>query len=150
MTGLAKTDWTWAVKIADFDNDGWNDVFVTNGMIRNYNDSDTPVNREMRLSQTEWEYHKNTPPRKETNMAFRNLGDLRFDNVGSDWGVDHLGMSYAAAYSDLDRDGDLDLIVANLDEPIHLYENHTSGKHRILIRLKARAATAMDWARLFG
>ena len=133
MAGLANTDWSWAAKLADFDNDGWVDVFIGNGIIRSFNDSDVPFDDSMLIGRTIWDVFKNTPPRREQNLAFRNRGQLDFQDVSQAWGLDHVGVSYGAAYGDLDQDGDLDLIVVNLDEPVSVYQNQTKQKS---IRLK--------------
>jgi hypothetical protein len=135
MAGIAKTDWTWGTKLADLDNDGWLDAFFTNGATRMLNHSDVKFTSAQRIGKTQWQLWENTPPRLEENLAFRNLGDLRFENVSAKWGLDKRGMSYSAAYGDLDNDGDLDLIVANLDEPIGVYRNRSRHGHRLRIRL---------------
>ncbi len=136
LTGLADTDWTWSVKLADLDNDSRVDLFVTNGVPRDTINSDVDLEAlEKRLGKNLWEAFELAPPRPEQNLAFRNRGDLDFTDVSKSWGLDHLGMSYAAAHGDLDRDGDLDLVVVNLDEPVSIYRNRTSGAHRVLIRL---------------
>ena len=90
------------------------------------------------LGKTEWERFAQQPTLREQNLGFRNLGDLQFENFSKRWGVDHVGMSFGAAISDLDRDGDLDLVVANLDEPVSLYRNRGTGGHRVLVQLKGR------------
>ncbi|XAL99907.1 CRTAC1 family protein [Phycisphaeraceae bacterium D3-23] len=135
LSGLAKSDWTWAVKIADFDNDGLNDVYLTNGMARNFSNADRVITDEMRVGQTEWEMWEDTPPLTEANLAFHNLGDMHFEKVAQAWGLGHVGMSYSAATADLDGDGDLDLVVNNLDEPSHIYQNNSAQGHRVVIEL---------------
>ena len=137
MSGLSSSDWTWAVKLADFDHDGRPDVLLTNGMSRNYTDSDRPFSGRQRYGRTQWDHFRNDPPLLERNMAFRNAGDLRFEDVGARWGLDKYGMSYAAAYGDIDLDGDLDVIVANLNEPVSIYRNDTDG-HWLKVRLRGR------------
>lgn len=123
LSGLADTDWSWAVKFADFDLDGLCDLFVSNGMTRDNMHSDHIVPMREKLGKTDWQAYVNRPPRKEQNLAFRNIGELQFKDVAADWGLDHVGMSFSTAYADLDDDGDLELIVVNLDEAVSLYEN---------------------------
>lgn len=138
LTGLASSDWSWAAKAADYDNDGLVDVYITNGMARAFTDSDilSTIHYSMRFGKTEWDLFADKPQQREANLAFANRGDLRFEEMGAAWGLDHVGMSYSAAYGDLDRDGDLDLIVANLDEPLHLYRNDSQEGNRLLIALQ--------------
>lgn len=135
LAGLADTDWTWSVKLADFDNDGWVDGYFTNGMSRSFNDSDRSQSIEDRIGKTEWDLYEDAPPRLEQNLAFRNRGGLRFEDTSKAWGLDHTGMSLASAYADLDRDGDLDLVTMNFDEPVSIYRNHTAGGRGILVEL---------------
>ncbi len=80
------------------------------------------------------------PPLKEKNILFRNLGDLKFDNVAADWGLDHDGVSIGASATDVDRDGDLDLIVSHLNEPLGVYRNNSTSTNRILVRLQGNAS----------
>src|SRR5205085_3210867 len=126
--------WTWSPKFADMDNDGWIDLFVTTGMSRDYANNDLFATLHERGPS--W---RNAPVLRQANLAFRNLGDLRFQSVGPEWGLDHLSASYGAAWADLDRDGDLDLIVANFGEPVSVYRNTGVNGHRVLIRLKGTA-----------
>ena len=123
LMGLANSDWSWTVKIADLDNDGRNDVFITNGMEQN-------------LREIEGTAAGNSGKelRKEKNLAFRNTGNLAFEDVGEAWGLDHFGYSIAAATCDFDRDGDLDIFVMHRDESPVLYEN-TSSENSVLIQL---------------
>ncbi len=134
LAGLASSDWTWAVKLSDFDLDGRVDVFFTNGVSRSFNNSDDQRTMEDYIGKTEWEYYESRPPRKEQNLAYANRGDLKFEDVSKAWGLDHVGMSYAAATGDLDADGDLDLVVASLDEPVRIYRNDADA-NRAVVRL---------------
>jgi len=136
MAGVSSTDWTWAVKFGDLDCDGWIDVFFSNGMTRNFNDSDNPLQTEKLMEQTEWDLYEATPPRRERNLVFRNEGDLRFSNRSREWGADHEGMSYGAAYFDLEGDGDLDLAISNLDEPPTILRNDGQQGARVVLRLE--------------
>lgn len=135
MSNLAQSDWTWAVKAADFDDDAYVDLFLSNGMVRNFSDADIPFHTEMLIGQTLWDIYKNTPPMPQKNLAFRNLGNLHFEHANS-WGLDQNTMSYGAAYGDLDLDGDLDLVVINLDASVAIYRNELSSHNRVLFKLK--------------
>ena len=89
--------------VADSDNDGLVDAFISNGMSRNFNEKDDPDVLRRQPGKTEWDRHEHKPPMPEQNLAFRNRGDLRFEDVSKAWGLDHVGMSYATASGDLDR-----------------------------------------------
>ena len=139
MAGLAKSDWSWAPKLADFDNDGLVDVFVSNGMSRPFTQSDIIKSRplsELRVGNTDWDLFEDYPPQREKNLMFVNRGSLSFEESGAAWGLDHEGMTYATAYGDLDRDGDLDLVTVNLDEPVGIYRNDSGAGNRILVELR--------------
>ena len=140
LAGLADSDWSWTAKLADLDNDGRIDVLITNGMVRNFNDSDIPFDTHMLVGQTEWDIFKDAPPRPEQNLAYRNEGDLKFTDASRLWGLDHVGMSYAAAHADMDRDGDLDLIIVNLDEPVSVLRNDSTQGSRVTVRLRGAAS----------
>lgn len=141
MAGLANSDWTWTVKLSDLDCDGRPDVFMTNGMSKNFNQSDNAAVL-AKAGETEWDRHvrAGTAELREQNLAFCNLGDLQFEDVSKAWGLDHVGMSFGTAHADLDRDGDLDLIVCNLNEPVSIYRNDSTEGNRLLIRLQGAGA----------
>ncbi len=135
MAGLAYSDWSWTAKFADFDEDGLADLFVSNGVTRSFNDSDHPLDISRLVGGTEWDLYESLPPRRERNLAFRNLGDLAFEETSRSWGLDLDSMSYGAAAGDLDGDGDLDLVVANLEDEPFLHENLVSGRSRLALEL---------------
>ncbi|EDY81503.1 FG-GAP repeat domain protein [Verrucomicrobiia bacterium DG1235] len=136
LNRLDASDWTWSVKFADLDNNGWTDLFITNGNIRNFMEADLLDKQSVAASLiARIRVYKNAPPFKEKNLAFRNEGDLSFTNVSEDWGLDYLGVSFGTSYCDLDRDGDLDLIVSNLEENIHVYRNNSQNPG-FLVRLQ--------------
>ena len=138
LTGLDSTDWTWSVKMLDLDCDGMLDVFFTNGSARSFTDSDRVLKLSERKGKTEWDLYKDTEPLKEKNLVFRNQGDLNFQNVSAEWGLDHLGVSMSSAHADFDGDGDLDLVVAHLDEPLTIYRNDSTENNRVTFRLHGR------------
>jgi hypothetical protein len=148
LSGLAASGWSWAAKLSDFDNDGFTDVFVSNGMSANIRNPDQnfrvvvngkqktiPYSQSLLNGREEWQLWYKSGLQKDTNQAFQNLGHLKFKDVSKDWGLDHLGASYSAATGDLDRDGDLDLVVASLDEPVKIFRND-SARNRITISLR--------------
>jgi len=128
-SGLDSTDWTWGGIFGDLDNDGYEDAYFTNGIERNVQDSDSNIRlneaKQKGASAAEqMEIFLNGPRFKERNLAFRNLGKLKFENVSADWGVDQETVSHGAILSDLDRDGDLDIVVNNMNDPVGIYRNN--------------------------
>lgn len=137
LTGLAATDWTWSVRFEDFDNDGFLDLHVTNGMHRESHNVDLLARMMMAPSTAEKiRLEKVSPMLAEENLAFRNLGDLRFENVSADWGLDQEGVSYGAATGDLDGDGDLDLVFGNYQDGATVLRNDSGSRHRIVVALR--------------
>ena len=136
LAGLRATDWTWSARFADLDNDGWIDLHVATGMIRDFMDADLldKQNVAATLAQRAAVY-THAPARAEPDLAYRNLGDLRFAEIGAEWGLNQNGVSFGAAFADLDRDGDLDLIVTNYEAPPTVYRNDSPSGRRLLLRL---------------
>jgi len=141
LAGLSRTDWIWAIKFGDFDNDGRSDVYITNGIQRNWTDSDAPYHFRMKGAgkafQDKWDaYWKDRPPMKEKNRAFRNVGELQFEDVAGEWGLDFRGVSFGSALGDLDGDGDLDVVTVNSEDQALIYRNEGGENHRVVIRLR--------------
>ena len=136
LSGVANSDWSWAAKLADYDNDGRVDLFVSNGVVRDFNNSDITYTSQDQIGKSEWDHYENAPTKPEQNLAFRNNGDLIFSDVSKEWGLDHTGISYGTVHGDLDRDGDLDLVVVNLNEPVSIYRNESSSGHSVSISLR--------------
>jgi hypothetical protein len=136
MAGLDSTDWTWSLKFGDLDNDGWTDLFVTNGMTHDQTNSDL-LNQLATIASPEAksEFWRKTPPKRDKNFAFQNKGDLEFASVGADWGLDFEGVSFGASLADFDGDGDLDLAVASLEDPMLLYRNNSTTGQVSMIHL---------------
>ncbi len=137
LAGLARTDWTWTVKFDDLDNDGWEDVFFTNGMSRDWYNGDLKDQiREQKITKDQAiEFWAAQDVFRLENRAYRNLGDLKFEDVSTGWGLDHFGVSTGAASGDLDGDGDLDLVVNGFDEPLRVYRNDLARGNSIQLKL---------------
>ena len=122
--GISETDWSWCPLVADFDNDGFRDIVVTNGFPKDITDHDFITFRNEASSIASKSYTlQQIPQVKLHKYAFRNKGNLSFDNVSKDWGLTVTSFSNGAAYADLDNDGDLDMIVNNINDEASLYEN---------------------------
>ncbi|GJM15083.1 MAG: hypothetical protein DHS20C13_04100 [Thermodesulfobacteriota bacterium] len=138
LSGLEDSEWSWAPVFFDIDLDGYEDLFVTNGHARDVQDTDT-INHIRSLKLEDAEAQRQALllyPRLETkNLAYRNMGDLRFEEVSSEWGLDLKAISHGAALADLDNDGDLDLVLNNLESPASIYRND-SIQPRVSVRLK--------------
>ncbi|MFY0653074.1 MAG: VCBS repeat-containing protein [Cyclobacteriaceae bacterium] len=135
LAGISNTDWSWAPLFADFDNDGWKDLYITNGLKRDARNQDAryvfvnllkKADSEGRSALTEEEWMKALdamPSEKLKNYMYRNTGNLGFEKKMDEWGLGIESFSNGAAYGDLDNDGDLDLIVNNINAPAFVFEN---------------------------
>jgi hypothetical protein len=148
LAGVSNTDWSWAPPFADFDNDGWKDLFVTNGYFRDYTDRD--------FLKIKYDYYAQQARAREPadtfyisglmkstpvhNFIFNNNKDLTFTDKSLTWGFEKKGFSNGAAYSDLDNDGDLDLVVSNQNDFATIYQNRMreSGRAANYIRVKLK------------
>ncbi|NJM39579.1 MAG: VCBS repeat-containing protein, partial [Anaerolineae bacterium] len=131
LSGIYQTEWSWAPLFADFDNDGFKDLIVTNGFPKDITDRDFISFREKAGAVAGTQYLlEEVPSVKVPNFAFRNNGDLVFEDVTKKWGLDQPSFSNGAAYADLDNDGDLDYVVNNIFDFASLYENTLYSKKK--------------------
>lgn len=140
--GVAATDWTWSVVFMDADLDGWEDLFITNGFPVDGEDKDAgEYSRLMQTKVRNWRGLSldQQPPLITPNMAFKNLRNGRFQEVGQNWGFDSTAVSYGMATADLDNDGDLDALVNTYNAAPLLYRNNAQGS-RIKVSLKGKGA----------
>lgn len=131
FAGLSRTDWSWSPTILDLDNDGYKDIFITNGYRFEVTNHDylkftlDSLNKNVGLSSAEKLeiFLSKIPTSKLSNYAFRNEHSLKFSNKTSEWGLDIPSNSTGASFADLDGDGDLDMIINNTDDFASVYEN---------------------------
>lgn len=144
LLGVASTDWTWSIKFADFDLDGWQDMYFTNGMIRAMNHSDHRVTEDKLINHHQWEFYKDRDPRPEQHRAYRNDRHLHFTETSKEWGLGRTAITYGCAYADFDKDGDLDLVEVNLEEPPTFYRNGAKG-NAVTFRFKGRGGNTAGY-----
>jgi hypothetical protein len=156
LAGIAATDWSWSALLADLDNDGWKDLFVTNGYLRDFTDLDfmkyTVAEAKLQeaakgnLNFQTVDLVRKMPSNRPTNYAFRNNHDLTFSNQSAAWGLTIPAVSGAAAYADFDSDGDLDLVVCKQNEPVGIYRNNAernrADAHFLRVRLRGQGANS--------
>ena len=152
LAGVAKTDWSWSALFADFDNDGYKDYFVTNGFRKNRLDNDFQI----KLKKIKQDYpnaipkkvredlYSEIPETKLSNLLFMN-NKLKFQNKALSEGLETLSFSNGASYGDLDNDGDLDLVVNNIDQPAFIYRNNTSSGNNKFLRINLQAENNSEY-----
>ncbi len=149
LAGISNTDWSWAVLAADYDNDGYKDLLVTNGYMRNYLDMDFLnylVGEKVNAQQPNQEgalleLIEKMPPIKVENYLYKNNGGLTFTKTSEAWGMGEPTVSNGAAYADLDNDGDLDLIICNTNEEAGIFQNNSdllTQNHYLKVRLQGK------------
>lgn len=142
LAGVSATDWSWSALLADFDNDGRQDLHVTNGYLKDYTNLDFIkymdgfVAGKGRLQRSDvLELLKEMPASGVSNQVFRNQSGATFVNATDRWGLDRPSNSNGAIAVDLDADGDLELVVNNLGEPAYIYRNDREHNHYISVDL---------------
>ena len=134
LSGIAATDWSWSSLIADLDLDGHKDIFITNGIKRRMNDldyinfvSNDAIQHRLEgdLTDDDLALVDKMPIVKIPNYAYKNMGDLAFQDMSEEWGLNQQSFSNGAVYVDLDDDGDLDLVTNNVDQEAFVYKNNT-------------------------
>ena len=137
LSGISSTDWSWGPLLADFDNDGWKDLFISNGIRREINNKDYFNEIKLRpMARDSLLYYTNQIPSEPiANFTFKNNSDLTFTDVSVDWGLDQANFSNGATYADLDNDGDLEIIVNNVDQSAQVYRNNSANNY-VKVKLK--------------
>ncbi len=149
LAGISNTDWSWSALFADYDLDGWQDLFITNGYMRDYTNLDylkyiVPEEiKKARAAGTQPDLYgmvQKMPSSGIKNYLYRNKGDLTFENMSRQWGMDLVSLSHGAAYADLDNDGDLDLVVNNTNKTAFIWQNHAEDKKNNYLKVRLKGS----------
>lgn len=143
LADVAASEWTWSAKFADMDLDGFVDLLITNGMVRDLMDSDFNA-QAAQVGQTQGReaflaFFQQFPVLNNPNIAFRNNGDLTFSDASAQWGFNTAVIGHGLSLADLDNDGDLDVVVNNFNENAQVYRNDASN-HRLMVTLQGQTS----------
>lgn len=139
-SGVYASDWSWSPLLWDMDNDGLVDIHITNGIVKRPNDLDfiqysQEADPQMTLSELRKKQIDMLPSVKLPNYTFRNFGELQFKSLSKEWGLDQASYSNGSTYADLDNDGDLELIINNLDQVAFVYKNKSEQSNNHFLRV---------------
>ncbi len=142
LSGMAYTDWSWSPLFCDLDNDGWKDVFITNGMRRDLRNNDfvklVSQYSSEHLTKNFSQFQNQMPVQPLDNYVYQNQQDYTFKKRNAEWSLSYKGFSNGAACADLDNDGDLDVLINNLESTSMVFENTMAGNY-LQVKLEGEA-----------